>query len=441
LPAAILLIVWWKRGKRGRLVLRDVLPLLPLFALGLLMSWKTATMEREIVGGGMFGPEWNFSFADRLLIAGRAVWFYAYKLLWPAKLIFIYPRWPIDPHQPWQWSFPLAAIALIASAWALRNRIGRGMLAALLLFGGTLFPALGFVNVYPMRYSFVADHFQYLASIALIVLIVAAAAKHLRRGLPFAGVLILVVLAILTWRRQSAFADLRSLWTDTIDKNPGAWMARVNYAKLLIEEKNYPAAEKQIQDALKTDEDNPDVLTQLGVIFELTGRIDQAIEVYTTVTQFAQNDWMAQYHLGRLLAERGKVPAALFHLQRSIDESPNYAPAHEELARILAAQGQTDRAIMQLEQAAALDPDLVSAQNNLVTGLLSAGRVDLAEARLREILRRFPDSATAHNNLGVVLEQRGDVAGAVGEYERALKIDPEYAAAKQNLSRLRRTHP
>ena len=33
---------------------------------------------------------------------------------------------------------------------------------------GTLFPALGFVNVFPFRYSFVADHFQYLASMPIL---------------------------------------------------------------------------------------------------------------------------------------------------------------------------------------------------------------------------------------------------------------------------------
>src|SRR5439155_7334721 len=179
LPAAILLVVWWKRG---RIEMRDVLPLLPMFALGLAMSVVTATMERTVVGA--WGPDWNYSWADRILIAGRALWFYAWKLIWPAKLTFIYPRWRIDPHLWWQWIFPLAAVALAAGALALAitKRLSRGPVAALLFFGGTLLPALGFVNVLPMRYSYVADHFQYLASIGLIVLIVAAGARWLGRG-------------------------------------------------------------------------------------------------------------------------------------------------------------------------------------------------------------------------------------------------------------------
>ncbi len=54
-----------------------------------------------------------------------------------------------------------------------RNRLGRGPLVAVLFFAGTLVPALGFFNVYPMRYSFVADHFQYLASVGLLALLAA----------------------------------------------------------------------------------------------------------------------------------------------------------------------------------------------------------------------------------------------------------------------------
>ena len=61
------------------------------------------------------------------------------------------------------------------------RRRWRGPLAALLFFAGTLFPVLGFFNVYPFRYSFVADHFQYLASLGMITLASAGVALLLAR--------------------------------------------------------------------------------------------------------------------------------------------------------------------------------------------------------------------------------------------------------------------
>ena len=84
---------------------------------------------------------------ERLLIAGRAAWFYAGKLFWPENLVFIYPRWQISQGVWWQYLFPLAAVGLLLGLWLLRRRV-RGPLAAVLFFGGTLFPALGFLNVY-----------------------------------------------------------------------------------------------------------------------------------------------------------------------------------------------------------------------------------------------------------------------------------------------------
>ncbi len=164
LPAAILVLAWMERGRIGW---GDVRPLLPFFAVGLMAGSFTSWLERHHVGA--IGPEWDFSPLDRVLIAGRAVWFYVGKLAWPAQLSFIYDRWPIDPSAWWQYAFPAAALALVAALWAARDRVGRRPLACVLLFGGTLLPALGFINIYPMGYWFVADHFQYLGGLALIV--------------------------------------------------------------------------------------------------------------------------------------------------------------------------------------------------------------------------------------------------------------------------------
>jgi hypothetical protein len=125
-------------------------------------------MEQTHVGAS--GDEWNLSLVERVLVAGRAVWFYAAKLVWPYPLVFVYPRWTIDTHAWWQYIFPLGVLAVIGGLWWARARIGRGPLAAVLIFCGVLVPAIGFFNVFPYRYSFVADHFQYHASIALIAL-------------------------------------------------------------------------------------------------------------------------------------------------------------------------------------------------------------------------------------------------------------------------------
>jgi len=254
LPAVLVLVTWWQRGWPTR---REWAALGPMFVVGVALALHTAQMEKQHVGAS--GPDWAFTSVERCLIAGRALWFYATKLAWPHPLIFVYPRWEIDAREALQYLYPLGWAALIAALgwgafqlplpqWLVPlRRLGRGPLVAVLVFSGTLVPALGFFNVYPMLFSFVADHFQYLASIPLICLGVAALDAGLRwlsvrlsidgrMTVAVVGAVLLAVLGGLTWRQGHAYSGLETLWRDTITKNPTAWMAHYNLGRLLLDE-------------------------------------------------------------------------------------------------------------------------------------------------------------------------------------------------------------
>jgi tetratricopeptide (TPR) repeat protein len=312
LPAALLLLTWWKR----RLTRHDVLPLLPFFALGLALGLTTIWVERNQIGAR--GPDWDFTLPERFLIAGRAVWFYAAKLVWPADLAFIYPRWQLDTAALWQWAFPAAAAALLATLWALRRVTGNGPLAAMLFFGGTLFPALGFINVYPMLFSFVADHFQYLASLGIICLLVGAAATGLQRLHPravpvgtAAGLVTVLVLGILSWQQVRIYAGPETLWRDTLTKNPNSWMVNFNLAQHLHETDRFDEARPYYEAALRTRPGHDGTLSNLA----------------------------AEY------AERGQLQRAIALLERGVTTNPDNAYLHRNLAVIHARAGNRDEAV------------------------------------------------------------------------------------------------
>jgi tetratricopeptide (TPR) repeat protein len=325
LPAAILLVTWWKRG---RVAWRDIVPLVPMFVLGVAMGALTSWIERAHVGAQGF--DWALSPWQRILIAGRAVWFYAMKLVLPIRLSFVYPRWDVDPARVWQWIFPLAAMALIVFMWAMRRRWGRGPLVAVLFFGGTLLPALGFVDVYPMRYSFVADHFQYLASIGLLALIVAAMATWLGPRMKIVAGVWLVGLAALTFSRTLVYHDLETLWRDTIAKNPTGWMPRNNLANMMIDQRKFDAAEELLGDALRHNPEQPEVLANLGVLAEKRGRPDQAMDLYRR-SLARQESANALANVGSLHLQQGEFDAAERAFGRAVDVEPTSARAHRLL--------------------------------------------------------------------------------------------------------------
>ena len=324
LPAALLLLIAWKRG---RVRWSDVWPLVPPALIGLAAGIATAWLERHHVGAQ--GIDWQLSPLQRVVIAGRALWFYAWKLAWPSHLTFIYPRWRVDAGDPWQLAYPIAAAATIVSLWLARRRIGAGPLVAVLLFAGTLFPALGFVDTFPMRYSFVADHFQYLASIALVALVVAAAERlaldwpaRRRRLAQACGAVLIVLLAVLTWRQSRIYADHESLWADTIQKDPASWMG------------------------------------------------------HTT--------------LGALLGQRGALAEAEAHYREAVRLNPDFAIARSNLAGLLANQGRFDEAITHYRAAVKLDPASLENHISLGRALLLNGQPDEAAKWFRVVVARWP---------------------------------------------------
>jgi tetratricopeptide (TPR) repeat protein len=458
LPAALLLIYWWQRGRlRWK---QDLLPLLPLFALALSGGVFSAWMEQREIGP--VATEYAFNWGTRLLIVGRAAWFYIGKLCWPAQLMFIYPRWDINPAVWWQYLFPLLAAAALAALWWLRGR-SRAPLAAALFFGGTLFPALGFFNVFPFRYSFVADHFQYLACLGIIVL-ASAAAKRLATGVRKtrrllaiwpASLALLAVLGALTWRQSQIYADAETLYRVTLAGNAQCWLAQTNLGKLLLYSNRAQESIDYFRRALPFHHSQAEAHTNLGSALIRVGRIDEAIEQCRLALATDAEYPAAHYHLGLALAQLGRSAEAIEHYRLATKKGPDVALAHNNLGILLASSGRVDEALPHYEEALRLDANFFHAHYNFGNALLGSNRPaealeqyrqalrlkpDLVDARIgvanalavlqrfpdaiqqyEEVLRLRPDSALVHLNLGIALARAGRIAEAFAHRERAMR--------------------
>lgn len=363
-PVAVLLLLWYRRGRVTR---REALALAPFFLLGAAMGMVTLWMERVHVRAQ--GAEWDLSFMERVLIAGRAFWFYLTKLVLPVRLSFIYPRWTVDPTALLQLLPPLGALALFVVLWRRRDGMGRGPLAALAFFAVTVFPALGFFNTFPMRYSFVADHFQYMAALGPFLLAGAGMAAASRAGRPAlvraVSPVVLLVLALLSFGRARDYRDPETLWVDTLAKNPSAWMARHNLGKLYEEEGRVPEALEQYSLALQIRPDLDTPLFNMGNLYSTQGRAQEAIASYERALQINPNMVEARNNLGNVLYKTGRAVEAMEQYSAAATLDPTYTAAHRNLAFALADQGRIEEAVERYRTVLLLEPEDHASMNRL----------------------------------------------------------------------------
>jgi len=436
LPAVLMLLIWWKNG---RLEKRDAVALAPLFVLGITLGLATAWVEKHMLGAN--GSEWSLSLVQRCLVAGRSLWFYAGKLFWPHQLTFIYPHWEIDAGAAWQYLFPLGVVVVLLALWLMRSQIGRGPLVAVLFFAGTLVPALGFFNVYPFVYSYVADHFQYLASAGLITLIVGVATNICERtsrpGTHVAAVLgpvVLVTLGVLTWNQQQIYRDAETLWQDTITKNPQCSMAHHNLGDALLRRGKVPEAIDQFEQALRIKPDDAETHYNLGIALEQAGRIEEAIAHYQQASQIRPDFVKAHYNLGMALQRTGNIKEAIGHFEQALRIRPDSAAVHYNLGIALEQTGRIEEAVAHYEQALRSRPDFAEAHFNLAVVLMWLGKWPEAVEHFEQALRIRPDSAEVHYYLGIALERTGNVQEGIVHYEQALRIKPDYPKAQNGLA-------
>jgi tetratricopeptide (TPR) repeat protein len=442
LPAALLVVLWWKRGRLDWR--RDGLPLLPWLALGGSAGVFTAWMERTSIGAQ--GPDFALTLAGRFLLAGRALWFYAGKLLWPVNLTFTYPRWTLDAREWWQWLFPAGAAALGIALW-LVARSHRGPLAGFLFFAGTLFPVLGFLNVYPFLFSFVADHFQYLASLGIVVPAACGLTMAGRRiwpdGSPLpricAAAALLAVLGTLTWRQSGMYRDSETLYRTTLARNSASWMAHNNLCSLLLPKPGGLAeAIAQCEAALQTRPGYAEAHNNLGSAWaQLPDRLQDAIAEFRAALAAKPGFAEAHFNLANALARiPGRQEEAIAQYEAALRIRPDYLEARMNLGTVLLrTPGRLPDAIAEFQAALRVHPNLAEAHNNLGSALAQVpGRLPEAIAEYRAALETDPHYAKAHNNLGSLLAQiPGRLPEAIGEYRAALRDNPAYAEAHKNL--------
>jgi tetratricopeptide (TPR) repeat protein len=308
----------------------------------------------------------------------------------------------------------------------------------MLYFVGTLFPALGFANLYPMRFSFVADHFQYLACIGPLTLLGVGIANlsSKRMGDLLPRELFVGVLVALTFVRCFSFQNESTLYADSISKNPNGWMSQTNYGAILASEGNWDDAAAHLMRALQIHPSNAVAADKLGQIAEARNQDPTAADWFRRAIEIDPTLATPHFDLADLLKKHGDIAGAIEQYQQTIQLQPNHAPAHVSYGVLLAGRSDYSEAAKQFAEAVRIDPASTLARRDLISALERSGQFDQAAGQIHELLLTLPDDAMLYNDLGVVESARHNDPLAIAAFSHALDLDPKLIQARQRLDAL-----
>ena len=438
LPLVLLLLDWLKDK---RITGNHVKRALPFFALsavaGLITLWFQA---HRVIGTDVVQ---NASWPARFAIAGCALWFYLYKAFLPINLVFVYPRWEISATAIVNW-LPLVAFVTFAFViWKRRER-WPGALVALSYFVLMLLPVLGFLNIYYLKYSLVADHWQYFAMIGPIAF-AAAAVVSMVRPTVVNGVSIALIgtLAFLSWKQSHLYSSAELIWHDTIERNPKCWLAHNSYGLELMQRaiRNAPPDKALLETAInhyheswRLNPDNVEARINAGSALIALGRVEDGKHEFRKAQQTNPNDALAFYNRGSILHQEHKLAEAEAEYRKAVKRWPQYALAYLWLGRALEQQGKLAEAEEAFSKTISLLPVSVGAHRDLAGVLDLQGKSSQAMLEYRKVLELEPSDAMSHYRLGNVLLKLNQREAACDEYARALAIEPKISEAHYQLA-------
>ena len=436
LPLVLCLCAWWTEARWSW---RTMARTIPIFALSLLASAITVwTVQLNATHDHSLGTR---SLLDRLIVSGDVFWFYLGKIIWPSPLIFIYPRWEIHANSVLSYLPVLAAVILMATLWAQRNVWSRPAFFALAYFLIALLPVLGLIDQYFWRYSFVGDHFQYLASMGPLALIGAALSLLLNSLFPKRLQLqcsicaaLFVVPSLLSWRQSRIYETEETLWADTLAKNPGCPLASNNLGNILLRKGRVEEAIALFRKSISIHDSGPDIHNSLGNALLELNQPDNAIAEYRNALKIDPANFGAYNNLGITYAQNGQANEAMIQYEKALEINPHYADAHNNLGNVLLQSGLPDDAIAQFQMALSTSPLDADAHNNLGWALLKKGQIDSAISHFQQAIDLAPTDLKARNNLGIALAQSGHLAEAIAQFQQALQINPRDPNAQNNLA-------
>ena len=184
---------------------------------------------------------------------------YLGKTFCPIDLAAVYPmptHWPA-----WHVIGALTILILITVLAARRYKPQPHLLIGWLFFLGTLVPVIGIVR---QGYFSIADRFMYVPMVGLLIAVIWSIPRMPKAPV----VIVLIVLAALTWRQVGYWQDDVTLFEHALRVQPNHARSHFNLAKAYYHAGRFDDAEQQLRLAIKLRPDQPQLRRRLDELVE-----------------------------------------------------------------------------------------------------------------------------------------------------------------------------
>ena len=436
LPVVLILAAYL----RGRPIKKTIIYSIPFFIISLAAGLVTWLVEHTLVGTK--GAEWDFGLLQRFEIATHSFWFYIGKILWPHPISFLYGQWKVNPYSLEGMMPLIGAIVLLAAVLILHKKTGKLPFFCFGYFGFVAAPALGFISFYMMRYTFMADHFIYLGSWSIMLLIVTGSAwiiNHIKSEAPkiFTAIAVTIIAlgfcAGLSAEQVKKYKNVQSLWEHTISVSPDAWLAHNNLGVIYA---GQGQPQRAIEHYLTTIKLNPKyhlAYNNLGVSYAMTNQSEKAIENYKKALELKPDYTESYYNLAAVYSQMEKNNEAAENFKIVVKDRPKYFSAWYNLAICFSKMNKLSEAAEAYKKAAEISPTHPEVHYNLAVTYQLMNKLDDAVIYFQKALELKPAYIEAKYRLAQVFRQQNKFPEAIKYLQSALEQEPDFAQADFDL--------
>jgi len=376
-----------------------------------------------------------FSFIERFLLAGFALWFYIKTFFFPFPLnaVHPYPVRNINGAFPNEYYLTLIVL-LLAIIFSVFLIIKRKKIPDLFFFGWFFF----LVNISMVLHFIpiegrivVADRYTYLSYFGLFISVASVGEKYffqkqkLRKILLICFAALLCTLSLLTYNRCKVWRNTKILFTDVLHKNPQIPFAYCNLAASYMSYQRADSAIICFDKAIKMDPLDPTAYFNRAFSFIEIKNDRNALKDFNSSSLLTNNyklKALAFAHMGEIYTKRGDDSLSIHYFDLAIATDSTSSYAYNKRGAYFLNRNKIDNAFVDFKKAVDLDIYYAEAFNNL-------GSVNMAKGKINEARKYF--------NRAIELEPdySGDAAGAIKDYNIAIKLNPVLYPAYINRGR------